>query len=78
MQDDRDETQMREIKPSARERAPFLFMGVLCWLCGAVVVGIATQFVFGRVSAAVAVAVVTVVVLGVFWSLSSSAYTNKR
>jgi uncharacterized membrane protein YhaH (DUF805 family) len=62
----------------AWERAPFLFMGVLCWLCGAVVVGVVTQFVFGWVSAAVAVVVVTAVVLAVFWSLGSSAYTSKR
>ena len=69
---------MKETRPSITERTPFLFMGVLCWLCGAVVVGVATQFVFGWVSAAVAVAVLTAVVLAVFWSLSSSAYTNKR
>ena len=69
---------MKETRPSVRERAPFLFMGVLCWLCGAVVLGIAAQFVFGWVSAAVTVAVVTAVVLFVFWSLSSSAYTSKR
>lgn len=69
---------MKGIRPSVTERAPFLFMGVLCWLCGAVVVGVATQFVFGWVSAAVAVAVLTAVVLVVFWSLSYSAYTSKR
>jgi len=67
---------MRETKPSAAERAPFLLMGVLCWLCGAVVVGVVAQLVFGWISAAVAVAVVTAVVLAVFWSLSGSAYTT--
>jgi Flp pilus assembly protein TadB len=64
---------MRQTKPNAGDRAPFLFMGVLCWLCGAVVVGVATQLVFGWVEALVAVAVLTAIVLAVFWSLSSSA-----
>jgi hypothetical protein len=47
-------------------------MGVLCWFCGAVVVGIATQLIFGWTEALIAVAVVSALVLSVFWSLSSS------
>jgi hypothetical protein len=78
LQDDWGEEQMRETRPSVRERAPLLFMGVLCWLCGAVVLGVAVQLVLGWVSAAVAVALVTAVVLAVSWSLSSSVYTSKR
>ena len=58
------------------DRAPFLFLGVLCWLCGAVVVGVATQLVFGWVEALVAVGMLTAFVLTVFWSLSSSASTG--
>ena len=68
---------MSQTKPNAGERAPFLFMGVLCWLCGAVVVGVATQLVFGWVEALVAVAVLTTLVLAIFWSLSSSAPTGR-
>ena len=67
---------MKVTRPSMGDRAPFLFMGVLCWLCGAVVVGVATQLVFGWVEAIVAVAVLTAFVLAVFWSLSSSAPTG--
>ena len=67
---------MRQEKPSAGDRAPFLIMGVLCWLCGAVVVGVATQLVFGWVEALVAVAVISAFILAVFWSLSSSASTR--
>jgi hypothetical protein len=64
--------EIKVTKESLGDRGPFLFMGVLCWLCGAVVVGIATQLVFGWVEALVAVAVVTAFVLAIFWSLSSS------
>ena len=70
--------EMRRTKPSVIEGAPFLFMGVLCWLCGAVVVGLAAQLLFGWVSAAIAVVVLTAVVLAAFWSLSNSAYVSKR
>ena len=69
---------MGQAKPSAGDRAPFLFMGVLCWLCGAIVVGVAAQLLFGWISAAVAVVLLTAVVLAVFWSLSNSAYISKR
>jgi hypothetical protein len=47
-------------------------MGVLCWLCGAVVVGVAARLIFGWVEAAVAVVVTSAPVLAVFWALSSS------
>jgi len=67
---------MKVTSPSVGDRAPFLFMGVLCWLCGAVVVGVATQLVFGWIEALVAVAVLTAFVLAVFWSLNSSAPTG--
>ena len=67
---------MSQTNPTAGDRVPFLFMGVLCWMCGAVVVGVATQLLFGWVEAAVAVAVVTALVLAIFWSLSSSASTR--
>ncbi|HLF76673.1 MAG TPA: hypothetical protein VJB57_04215 [Dehalococcoidia bacterium] len=67
---------MKQARPTIGDRAPFLFMGVLCWLCGAVVVGVATQLIFGWVEAIVAVAVTTAFVLAVFWSLSSSAPTG--
>lgn len=67
---------MRQAKPGIGDRAPFLFMGVLCWLCGAVVIGVATQLVFGWVEALIAVAVTSALVLAVFWSLSSSAWTG--
>jgi len=68
---------MKVTRPSIGDRAPFLFMGVLCWLCGAVVVGIVAQLVFGWVEALVAVAVLTAFVLAIFWSLSSSASTGE-
>ena len=64
---------MGQAKPSAGDRAPFLFMGFICWFCGAVVVGVAAQLVFGWIEALVAVAVLTAFVLAVFWSLSSAA-----
>ncbi len=67
---------MKQAKPSVGDRAPFLFMGVLCWLCGAVVVGVATQLIFGWVEALIAVAMTTAAVLAVSWSLSSSAPTS--
>ena len=63
---------MGQTKPSVGDRAPFLLMGVLCWFCGAVVVGVAVQLIFGWVEAAVAVVVTSVLVLSVFWSLSAS------
>lgn len=69
---------MKVSRPSAGERAPFLFMGILCWLCGAVVVAVVTKFLLGWVPAAVAVVVLTAVVLAVSWSLSSSAFVSKR
>ena len=69
---------MKETRPSVTDRAPFLFMGVLCWLCGAVVVGVASQLIFGWLSATIAVLILTAIVLAVFWSLSNSAYTSKR
>ena len=68
---------MKQAKPSVGDRAPFLFMGVLCWLCGAVVVGVATQFIFGWVEALIAVAVTTAFVLAVFWSVSSSVPSGR-
>jgi uncharacterized membrane protein YhaH (DUF805 family) len=69
---------MKQAGPSVTERAPFLFMGVLCWLCGAVVVGLAIRLVAGWASAAVAVTILTLFVLAVFWSLSSSAGSTKK
>ena len=68
---------MKVEKPSLGDRGPFLIMGVLCWLCGAVVVGVAAKLLFGWVPAAVAVIVVSAFVLSVFWSLSSSATVGK-
>ena len=67
---------MKQEKPSIGDRAPFLVMGVLCWLCGAVVVGVATQLVLGWVEALVAMAVVSAFILAIFWSLSSSSSTR--
>ncbi len=64
---------MRQAKPSLGDRVPFLVMGVLCWLCAAVVVGVAARLIFGWLEALIAVAVVTTFVLAIFWSLSSSA-----
>lgn len=69
---------MKEAGPSNTERVPFLFMGVLCWLCGAVVLGVAAKLLLGWVPAAVAVAILTAVVLAGFWSLSNSSYSSKR
>lgn len=69
---------MKIEKASLSERSPFLVMGVLCWLCGAVVVGVAAKLLFGWIPAVVAVAIVTAVVLAVFWSLSSSAMHSSR
>lgn len=64
---------MKRTAPTATDRAPFLLMGVLCWLCGAVVVGVAAQLIFGWVEAVIAAGVVTALVLAVFWSISSAA-----
>jgi len=66
---------MKQAKPSIGDRAPFLFMGVLCWLCGAVVIGVGAQLIFGWVEALVAVAVTSAAALAIFWSLSSSVPT---
>jgi hypothetical protein len=65
-------------QPSLGDRGPFLIVGVLCWLCGAVVVGVGTQLLFGWITAVVAVVVVSAFVLGVVWSLSSSAPAGSR
>lgn len=54
------------------ERTPFLFMGILCWLCGAVVVGIGARVVLGTGAAVIAVGLVTVLVLAVFWKLGDA------
>ena len=64
---------MMRIRPSMEEKAPFLFMGVLCWLCGAVVLGMAALLLFGWIGAAVAATAFAVLVLTVFWSLGNAA-----
>ena len=64
---------MKRTEPTAADRAPFMLMGILCWLCGAVVIGVATQLLFGWIEAVIAAAVVTAIVLALFWSLSSAA-----
>jgi hypothetical protein len=54
------------------ERTPFLFMGILCWLCGAVVVGVGAQVLAGTGAAVLAVLLVTVLVLAVFLMLGDA------
>jgi hypothetical protein len=58
-------------KVPVSDRMPYMLMGLLCWLCGAVVIGIGVQLLVGNIAALVAVAVVTLLVLCMAWRLSS-------
>ncbi len=62
-----------KLKSSLGEHAPFLFMGVLCWLCGAVLVGVAAAWLVNATAGLVAAGLVTALVLAVFWRLGSLA-----
>lgn len=64
---------MARPRSSLGENAPFLFMGVLCWLCGAVVLGVAALLLSGWIAAAVAATAFAAVVLAVFWNLAEAA-----
>ena len=59
------------LKSAFEEHAPFLFMGLVCWLCGAVLVGLAGAWLVNSTAGFFAAGLVTVLVLIVFWRLGS-------
>lgn len=60
-----------KLKSAVDEHAPFLLMGILCWLCGAVFIGIAAAWLVNATVGLVAAGLVTALVLAVFWRLGS-------
>ena len=62
-----------KLKSSFQEHAPFLFMGLVCWLCGAVLVGVAAAWLVSATAGIAAAGLVTALVLILSWRLSSLA-----
>lgn len=60
-----------KLKSAFEEHAPFLLMGILCWLCGAVLVGAAAAWLVNATVGLVAAGLVTALVLAIFWRLGS-------
>lgn len=65
---------MREMKliQKSTDRAPLMLAGILCWLCGAVLIGVLVQALAGWTLAAIAVIVTSALVLAIAWKLGGS------
>jgi hypothetical protein len=63
-----------KLTASLSDRAPFLLMGVLCWLCGAVFVGLGAALLVNTLVGFAAAVAVTTGVLALFWRLGDAVH----
>jgi hypothetical protein len=62
-----------KLKSAFEEHAPLLFVGILCWLCGAVLIGVAAAWLVNATAGVFAAGLLTLLILIVFWRMGSLA-----